>query len=111
MSTIIKIYRVSVRRPPITPMTRYHRIRGGLRKRFPGVVLRTRLLGYWEWNDKSVTPHVWRQLTAEQQRHGRLIPIYNIMGIRFNDRPPLCRMRPGEGAVMVVEAHITTQKG
>lgn len=107
---IIEIYRIPVRRPPITPMSRYHRIRSGLRKRYPDVTLKTRLLGPWEWIDKDVTPHVWRQLTAEQRRYGRFIPIYNILGVRLNDQPPLRRMRPREGAVMVVEARRPTHQ-
>lgn len=107
---IIEIRRIPVRFPPITPMERYYGIRSGLRKRCPDAVLRTRLVGPWEWIDKDVEPHVWRPLTAEQRRHGRFIPIYNVMGIRFNDRPPLYRMRPGEGAVMVVEARWPTHQ-
>ena len=103
--TIIDIRRIPVRFPPVTPMERYYALRRAIRKRHPEAVLKTRLVGPWEWIDKDVTPHVWRPLTAEQKRHGRLIPIYNVMGIRLNDQPPLRRMHPLEGAAIVVEAH------
>ena len=55
--------------------------------------------------DKDVTLPVWRPLTTEQQRHGRLIPVYSMMAPRLNDLPPLRRMHPSEGTVIVVEAH------